>query len=330
MGVKGRVLILGGTGFLGRHTARAFSVSDWDVISTGQKDGDLRSEGTAFGLFQKYQPDVVVHLAATCGGIGANVDRPYDYWLDNTLMGAHVIDACLHAGVSRLVLAGTVCAYPLSPPVPFREESLWDGYPEPTNAPYGVAKKNLLIGADACHAQHGLSTVALLPTNLYGPGDNFDLRTSHVIPALIRKVMAAQDEKRREVTLWGTGKASRDFLFVTDAARAFVLAAEKKGTTGVFNIGSGREVNIAELAHLVARLLEWNGTFAWDAEGLDGQPRRVLDSSKAHRVLGWEPEVSLQSGLASTIAWWMNQCSKSRSRSSSAANASAGSSAKSA
>lgn len=302
--MRPRAVLTGGTGFLGKHVTAAFKQAGWDAIPLGRKDGDLRDPAVIRALLGLYHPEAVIHLAANCGGIGANMKAPADFYYDNALMGLNVVHECSrHKGI-RLVVAGTVCAYPKHTPVPFREEALWDGYPEETNAPYGVAKKSLAVMLDAYRQQHGLDGCYLLPVNLYGPGDNFDPETSHVIPALIRKVAYAQKAGRGTITLWGTGSATRDFLHARDAARAFVIAAEKQHVVGPFNLGSGQEVSIKELAGMVAELCGWDGAFAWDASKPDGQPRRVLDSSKAAKELGWRAQISLQSGLESAISWW--------------------------
>lgn len=303
--MRPRVLISGGTGFLGKHVTQAFQLAHWDAIPLGRKDGDLRDAATIRALLGLYHPEAVVHLAANCGGIGANQKRPADFFFDNMAMGLNVVHECSrHKGI-RLVVAGTVCAYPKTPPsIPFVEEELWDGYPEETNAPYGIAKKALAVMLDAYRTQHGLDGCYLLPVNLYGPGDNFDPETSHVIPALIRKVLKAEEEDADSITLWGTGNASREFLHVRDAARAFVLAAEKQGVAGPLNLGSGDEIKIFALAELIGQACGWNGDFEQDASKPDGQPRRVLDCGKAELELGWKSNVELEDGLEETIAWW--------------------------
>ena len=303
--MKGLVLITGASGFVGRHVTAAFGQAGWETVPLdGRAAGDLRDATEARGLLRLHRPDVVVHLAANCGGIGINRAKPAEFFRDNLLMGVNVIDACLHAGVSRVVVAGSVCAYPLAPPVPFREESLHDGYPEPTNAPYGLAKRALLTMLDAYRSQHGLSSCYLLPTNLYGPGDYFEPARSHVIPALIRKFADAADRRTPSVPLWGTGQATRDFLYVTDAAEAFVRAAEHNGVHGPVNLGTGREVSIREVAEMVAHVCRYTGEVVWQPSEPDGQPRRVLDSGRALRELGWRATTPLEIGLRETVAWW--------------------------
>lgn len=303
-----RVLVTGGTGFLGQHVVAAFQAAGWEAVALGRKDGDLRDPTTIRTLLGCYWPEAVVHLAAACGGIGANQKQPADYFYDNALMGLHVIHESSKLPQVRLIVAGTICAYPHTPPtIPFVEGELWDGFPEPTNAPYGIAKKSLAVMLDAYRRQHGLDGCYLMPTNLYGPGDNFHPETSHVIPAIIRQVLAAQDSGAAHVTLWGSGQPTRDFLYVQDAARAFVLAAEKKGVAGPFNLGSGHEVCVRDVAVAIARQCGWEGSFLWDSVKPDGQPRRVLDSGQARSALDWKATTSLADGLANTIAWWREQ-----------------------
>ena len=298
-----RVLISGGTGFLGRHATQAFDAAGWEVFRLGSSDGDLRDPGHVSYVVSKYAPDTVVHLAAACGGIGANQKKPFDYWHDNTLMGAHVLAACARLRV-RLVLVGTVCSYAALAKTPFKEADFWNGFPELTNAPYGIAKKSLLAGMDAARSQYGLRGVYLIPANLYGPGDHFEPETSHVIPAIIRNVVGAQECGHDAVSLWGTGTATRDFLYAPDCAQALVKAAEKENIEGPINLGTGREVSILDLAHEIARLCGWGGEFCWNHSKPDGQPRRVLDSKRAWEELHWHAETTLESGLIETIEWY--------------------------
>ena len=246
------------------------------------------------------KPELVFHLAAEVGGIGANRANPGRYWYANLMMGAHVLEQSRLHDVQKLVVAGTVCAYPKFTPVPFREEELWNGYPEETNAPYGVAKKTVLVGAQAYREQYGLNTIFLLPTNLYGPGDNFDLETSHVIPALIRKMVSSP----REIVLWGDGSPTREYLYVDDCVTGLTLAAERYDAAEPVNLGTGVETSIRETAELVADLVGFEGEISWDASMPNGQPRRSLDASKAEQLFGFRAETALRDGLARTIAWY--------------------------
>lgn len=300
-----RVLVTGGTGFLGKFVVEALNVHGHEAIPVGQKDGNLESGLGALKVFQAHRPDAVIHLAAKVGGIGANRRSPAEFWQANTEMGLHVLDSCLSVGVKRLVVVGTTCSYPKAPKtIPFIEEELFDGYPEETNAPYGIAKRSLLVGAFAYRQQFGLNCVGVVPTNLYGPGDNFHEHTSHVIPALIQKMHWANVRRELSVTLWGTGKPTRDFLYVSDAALGIVAALDH-GTGGeIYNLGSGEEVSIKDLAKSVATLVGYTGKVIYDSTQPDGQPRRVLDSSKAHAALGWRPSISLLVGLDATYTWW--------------------------
>lgn len=303
-----RALITGGTGFLGQHVAKAFRDAGWEAIPLGTRDGDLCQPDTFKQKLLAHKPDVVIHLAAVCGGIGINQRRPADFFYRNMLMGLHVVHECALAKVPRLVCAGSICGYPHTPPrIPFVEEDLHSGYPEPTNAPYGIVKRDLAVLLDAYRQQYSLDGCLLMPTNLMGIGDNFDLETSHVIPALIRKILAAKAAGASCIILWGTGAATRDFLDVRDAARAFLYAAERPGVAGPLNLGSGREISIRDLAALVTQFCGWQGRIEWDSTRPDGQPRRVLDSTKAWEQLGWQADISLEKGLADMVAWWQAQ-----------------------
>jgi GDP-L-fucose synthase len=248
--------------------------------------------------------DVVIHLAARVGGIGFNQKYPGTLFFDNIMMGAQLIETSRIAGVDKFVQVGTVCAYPKFTPTPFKEEDLWNGYPEETNAPYGIAKKALLVMAQAYRQQYGMNIIYLLPVNLYGPGDNFDLESSHVIPAFVRKFVDAYDRGEKSVTVWGTGKASREFLFVEDAAEGIIAATEKYDKGLPINLGSGKEITISELVNLVAQLTEFNGQIIWDNTKPDGQPRRRLDVTKAKAEFGFEAKTDLASGLKKTIEWF--------------------------
>jgi len=295
-----RTLVTGGGGFLGSHLVQRLQDRGDDVVVARRADYDLTRLVDGQRLFAETQPELVFHLAAEVGGIGANRANPGRYWYANLLMGAHVLElARLHA-TRKVVLAGTVCAYPKFTPVPFREDDLWNGYPEETNAPYGVAKKAVLVGAQAYREQYGLDAVFLLPANLYGPRDNFDLETSHVIPALIRKMIEGNDE----VVLWGDGTPTREFLYVEDAAEGFLLAAERYDGAEPVNLGTGAEISIHELAETIAELTGFEGELVWDRSMPNGQPRRALDASRAEALFGFRARTALREGLARTIAWY--------------------------
>jgi GDP-L-fucose synthase len=295
-----KVLVTGGGGFLGSHVVERFRAAGHDPFVPRRADYDLTSAGDTARLFDDAAPDLVVHLAAEVGGIGANRANPGRYWYANLMMGAHVLEQCRRSRVGKLVVAGTVCAYPKFTPVPFREEQLWNGYPEETNAPYGVAKKSVLVGAQGYREQYGLRTAYLLPANLYGPRDNFDLETSHVIPALIRKMVEGDDE----VVLWGDGSPTREFLYVDDAAEAFLLAAERYDDPDPVNVGTGAEISIRELAETIAELTGFDGRLTWDTSMPNGQPRRALDASRAEASFGFRARTLLRDGLEQTIAWY--------------------------
>jgi GDP-L-fucose synthase len=295
-----RVLVTGGGGFLGSHLVERLEAEGHDVTVPRSRDYDLTHWEDAERLFADAQPQLVFHLAAEVGGIGANRANPGRYWYANLMMGAHVLELSRAHGVSKLVVAGTVCAYPKFTPVPFKEDDLWNGYPEETNAPYGVAKKSILVGAQAYREQYGLDTVYLLPANLYGPRDNFDLESSHVIPALIRKMVEAEDE----VVLWGDGSPTREFLFVDDCAEGLLLAAERYDGPEPVNLGTGVETSIRELAETIADLTGFEGELTWDTDMPNGQPRRQLDATRAEQLFGFRARTSLRDGLERTIAWY--------------------------
>ena len=294
------VLVTGGGGFLGSHIVDRLRAAGHDPFVARQAEYDLTSWDDTSRLFADARPALVFHLAAEVGGIGANRANPGRYWFANLIMGAHVLEQSRLHGVAKLVVAGTVCSYPKFTPVPFHEEDLWNGYPEETNAPYGVAKKAVLVGAQSYREQYGLQTAYLLPANLYGPRDNFDLETSHVIPALIRKMI----EGEAEVVLWGDGSPTREFLYVDDAAEAFVTAAERYDAPEPVNIGTGSEISIRELAGTIAELTGFNGKIVWDTSMPNGQPRRSLDASKATDAFGFTASTELREGLEQTIAWY--------------------------
>jgi GDP-L-fucose synthase len=297
------VTVTGGTGFLGRHVCRELESVGAKVEPVGRARYDLRHRTEIDRMLIETRPDAVVHLAAVVGGIGANRAHPGQFLYENAIMGLELLEACRVAGVAKTVIAGTVCAYPKHTPVPFREEHLWDGYPEETNAPYGLAKKLLLVQCQAYRAEYGMNAIYLLPVNLYGSGDNFDLETSHVIPAMIRKFAEARDAGAPSVTLWGDGSPTREFLYATDAARAFRLALERYDGPEPINVGSGEEMSIKDLVGLVAHVVGYRGEFLWDLARPRGQPRRYLDTSRAKELLGFEAEVRLEVGVARTVAW---------------------------
>ena len=303
-----RIVVTGGAGFLGQVVCeRLRAIGAAEVLVPRRAQYDLTTEAAVERMHRDLRPQVVIHLAAEVGGIGANMANPGRYFFANMAMALHLIEAARRHGVERFVQAGTICAYPKFTPVPFREDDLWNGYPEETNAPYGVAKKAALVMLDAYRRQYGLRSAYLLPVNLYGPRDNFDLETSHVIPALIRKCVEARRAGAAHVTCWGTGSASREFLFVDDAADGLVRAAEVMDEPTPINLGTGGEITIRDLVGLVARLCRFEGEIRWDASRPDGQPRRCLDTSRAERLLGWRAQVKFEEGLRRTIEWFERQ-----------------------
>ena len=301
------VLVTGGRGFLGRALGRRLSERGVAQIHTpGRADYDLTRPDDVEKLFANTTPDVVIHLAAQVGGIGMNMRRPADLYLSNLLMGTYVIEQARLQGTPKLVLLGTICAYPKFTPVPFTEDDLWNGYPEETNAPYGVAKKALLVHAQANRDQYGQNAIYLLPTNLYGPEDKFHPSVSHVIPALIKKAVAAKERGDEEIPVWGTGNATREFLYVDDAAEGIVLATERYDGAEPVNLGSGREVPIRELAETIVRLVGFEGSLRWDASKPDGQPRRRVDTRRAKGLFGFSASIDLEEGLRRTIDWYLS------------------------
>ena len=295
-----RVLVTGGAGFLGRVVCRLLEERGCTQVTVPRRRVcDLTDPRSTARLFAACRPDVVLHLAAEVGGIGANMKTPGRFTYANLAMGLNVVEAARLHECRRTVVVGTVCSYPLSPPVPFSEKDLWNGYPEATNAGYGVAKRAVYELLKQYHAQYGMAGSVVIPTNLYGPGDNFDPASSHVIPAMIRRFCADGD-----VTLWGTGSASREFLHVADAAEGILRAAERIETPEPINLGGGGEVTMRDLAELIACECEYHGTIRWDSSKPDGQPRRAVDASRAREVLGWEPQVTLRDGIDETVAWW--------------------------
>jgi GDP-L-fucose synthase len=302
-----RVLVTGGGGFLGSHLVEGLERDGHEVVVARHGDYDLTSMDATKRLFDDAGAELVFHLAAEVGGIGANQRNPGRYWYANLIMGAHVLEQARLHGTPKLVIAGTICAYPKFAPIPFREDDLWDGYPEETNAPYGVAKKAILVGAQAYREQYGTNAIFLLPVNLYGPRDNFDLESSHVIPALIRKMMTAQDEGADEIVLWGDGSPTREFLYVEDCAAALRLAAERYDGPEPVNVGTGEEISIRELAALVADATGYAGQIRWDTSRPNGQPRRCLDTTRAAELFGFRAQVPLREGIARTVAWYRAQ-----------------------
>ena len=295
-----RVLVTGGGGFLGSHVVERLEGDGHDVFAARRRDYDLTSMEAASRLFDDARPELVFHLAAEVGGIGANRANPGRYWYANLVMGAHVLEQSRIHEIRKLVVAGTVCAYPKHTRVPFSEDELWNGYPEETNAPYGVAKKAVLVGAQAYREQYGLNAIYLLPANLYGPRDNFDLESSHVIPALIRKMVGSKDE----VVLWGDGSPSREFLYVSDCVEGLLLAAKRYEGTEPVNLGTGLETTIRELAEMIADVTGFEGEITWDASMPNGQPRRSLDASRADEFFGFRARTQLREGLERTVDWY--------------------------
>jgi len=300
-----RVMVTGGGGFLGSAVVeRLRSSGAGEIFSVRSRDYDLRTRDGIERALADGRPDLVIHLAAVVGGIGANRENPGRFFYENAIMGVELMEQARRAGVAKFVQIGTVCSYPKFTPVPFHEDDLWGGYPEETNAPYGLAKKMLLVQGQAYREQYGFDVIHLIPVNLYGPGDNFDPASSHVIPALIKKCVDAREARAAEIEVWGTGSASREFLYVDDAAAGIVLAAERYDGAEPVNLGVGREVTIRELVELIARLTHFGGELRWDASKPDGQPRRALDTSRARERFGFAATTSFEDGLARTIEWY--------------------------
>lgn len=300
-----KILLTGGSGFLGTFVSReleARGVKKSNIKIPRSRELDLRKWESCLKAVE--DTDIVIHLAAKVGGIGFNLKYPGELFYDNAIMGIQLMEAARQSGVEKFVAVGTVCAYPKFTPVPFKEDNLWDGYPEETNAPYGVAKKALLVQAESYRKQYGFNAIYLVPVNLYGPGDHFDPEDAHVIPALILKFFDAKDRGLEKVTAWGTGNPSREFLYVKDAARGIVMAAERYEKSGPVNIGSGEEIRIGELVYMIKELVGYEGEVEWDTSRPDGQPRRKLDVSRAKEEFGFESEVSLAEGLVETVEWY--------------------------
>ena len=301
-----RVVVTGGHGFLGSFVVdKLRAAGAKEVVVPRSEKHDLRIQTEALRLYTDTRPDIVIHLAAVVGGIGANRENPGLFFYDNAIMGLNVIEAARISGIEKFVCAGTICSYPKFTPVPFREEDFWNGYPEETNAPYGLAKKMLLVQLQAYREQCGFNGIYLTPVNLYGPRDNFDLESSHVIPALIRKCIEAKQTNAPEIVAWGTGSATREFLYVEDAAEAIVLAAEKYSKPDLVNLGSGEEISVRDLLEMISTMVGARGVVRWDHTRPDGQPRRSLDTSRAAREFGWRAKTSLCAGLKETIEWFV-------------------------
>ena len=300
-----RVCVTGGAGFLGSYVVQKLRQREAGEIFVPRiEEYDLVQKDDILRMLNDSQPDLIIHLAALAGGIGANRARPADFFYLNLMMGVQLMHEAWQSGVDKLIAIGTICAYPKFTPLPFKEENLWDGYPEETNAPYGLAKKMLLVQAQAYREQYGFNAIYLLPVNLYGPRDNFDLQTSHVIPALIRKCIEAQERGEDQVVLWGDGSPTREFLYVEDAAEAILLASERYNGHEPVNLGSANEISIKELAHMIARLTGFKGQLIWDTSKPNGQPRRALDTSRAEHYFGFRAQMPFEEGLRRTIEWF--------------------------
>jgi GDP-L-fucose synthase len=304
-----RIVVTGGSGFLGCFVCERLAGADpAEVFVPRSADYDLVQGDAVRALYADARPDLVIHLAAVVGGIGANMQNPGRYFYENLMMGAQLIEEGRRAGLAKFVALGTICAYPKFTPVPFREEELWNGYPEETNAPYGLAKKMMLVQAQAYRAQYGMNTVFLLPVNLYGPHDNFDPASSHVIPALIRKCVEARRAGAPQIEVWGDGSASREFLYVADAAEGIVLAAARYDGEAPVNLGSGMEITIGELVRTVATACRYDGKIVFDPTKPNGQPRRCLDTSRAREYFGFSASTGFAEGLEATVAWYEAHC----------------------
>lgn len=310
-----RIIVTGGSGFLGSHVVEKLRAAGCSSVTVPRSaDFDLVQPQAVARLYEEARPDVVFHLAARVGGIGANQRNPGAYFHDNLLMGVNVLEQARNRGVGKIVLVGTICSYPKFASVPFKEDDLWMGYPEETNAPYGIAKKALIVMADAYRRQYGLNTICVLPVNLYGPRDNFDLESSHVIPAMIRKFSEAKNAGADEVVLWGDGSPTREFLFVEDCASALLLAAQRYDDSAPVNVGAGFEISIRDLAAQIADAVGYRGRIHWDVSRPNGQPRRMLDTTRAKLAFGFSATTSLATGLAHTLDWYRANETKGTNR----------------
>jgi GDP-L-fucose synthase len=301
-----RIVVTGGGGFLGSHVVGRLRQTEWcsEVSAPRSREYDLREREAVIKMYEDLQPDIVIHIAGVVGGIGANRENPGRFFYDNLMMGVQTMHQAYLHGVEKFVAIGTICSYPKFTPVPFREDNLWDGYPEETNAPYGLAKKMLLVQAQAYRQQYGFSAIYLLPVNLYGPRDNFDPASSHVIPALIKKCLDAQDSGADEIVVWGDGTPTREFLYVEDCAEGIILAAENYDKPDPVNLGAGFEISIKDLAHLIVELTGFEGRITWDTSKPGGQPRRCLDVNRAEREFGFRARTSFEEGMKKTVEWY--------------------------
>ncbi|HOZ38678.1 MAG TPA: GDP-L-fucose synthase [Anaerolineaceae bacterium] len=308
-----RICVTGGAGFLGTHLIRRLKEHGAHEIFVPQyPEYDLVREADIIRMIDTAKPDIIIHLAAKVGGIGANREKPGEFFYDNLMMGVQLIHQSWLKGVEKFVAIGTICAYPKYTPIPFKEEDLWNGYPEETNAPYGLAKKMLLVQSQAYREQYGYNSIFLLPVNLYGPGDNFNPASSHVIPALIRKYLEAKEQGASEIIAWGDGSPTREFIYVEDAAEGIALATRNYNSSEPVNIGSSFEISIKELTETIARLTGFNGSIRWDTTKPNGQPRRKLDTSRAREAFGFEAKTDFEEGLKRTIAWYANERANGR------------------
>jgi GDP-L-fucose synthase len=299
------IVVTGGNGFLGQAVVKTLKTRGYNnVVVPRSREYDLRKEADIRRLFDMAKPSMVIHLAAVVGGIGANKANPGKFFYDNAIMGIQLIEIARQYGLEKFVAVGTICAYPKFASVPFREDELWNGYPEETNAPYGLAKKMMLVQAQAYRQEYGFNAIYLLPVNLYGPGDNFNPSSSHVIPALIKKCIDAKKNREKEIVVWGDGSPTREFLFVDDAAEGIVLAAEKYNDSDPVNIGAGFEISIKDLIHLIAKLSGYEGTIIWDSSKPNGQPRRMLDTKLAQVRFGFVAKTDFEEGLRATVRWY--------------------------
>jgi len=308
-----RICVTGGAGFLGTHLIRRLKEHGAREIFVPQyPEYDLVREAEIIRMIDTAKPDIIIHLAAKVGGIGANREKPGEFFYDNLMMGVQLIHQSWLKGVEKFVAIGTICAYPKYTPIPFKEEDLWNGYPEETNAPYGLAKKMLLVQSQSYREQYGYNSIFLLPVNLYGPGDNFNPASSHVIPALIRKYLEAKEQGANEIVAWGDGSPTREFIYVEDAAEGITLATQKYNSSEPVNIGSSFEISIKDLTETIARLTGFNGSIRWDTTKPNGQPRRKLDTTRAREAFGFEAKTDFEEGLKRTIAWYANERANGR------------------